>query len=68
MKLTHDQAEGIGVELCDQLARLGAPAPLPFDRDNMVWADMVQLVLRRSAEVLADAAGDTSNTGTGGTN
>lgn len=51
-RLNHDQAEGVGQELAAfVMERTQMLDPL----DELAWADAVQLVLRRSAEVCADA-------------
>ena len=51
-KITHAQAEGVGQELREFLAE---HSEWVLPEDELVWADAVQLVLRRAAEMKRDS-------------
>jgi hypothetical protein len=64
--LTYAQAEAVGVQLHDHLARLGLclcevrptagwPGLRTIARDDLVWPDTVQRLLAIAADTLADA-------------
>ena len=52
--LRHDDAADLGERLADQWQMLiGTPAP---NRDDLVWADLIQFVLRLARDAATEAA------------